>query len=151
MLANVVDVSVIDVSLIFVTVSPTARTIEPESETEVASVTELMRANLLEVFNERDDAARRTAIARTYTPDVTFSDPEEVVTGHDALNAKAQRLLDQAPDFVFRPMGAILVNHDLGYLAWGFGPEGGEPVVRGLDIALVDDGLIRSIYPLLTD
>ncbi len=30
----------------------------------------LMRANLLEVFNERDGATRRAAIERTYAPDV---------------------------------------------------------------------------------
>jgi hypothetical protein len=108
-----------------------------------------MQANLLEVFNERDEASRRAAIARTYTPDVVFSDPEEVVIGHEALNSKAERLLDEAPGFVFRPIGPILTSHDLGYLAWGFGPDGGDPVVRGLDIALVDGGLIKTLYTLL--
>jgi hypothetical protein len=113
------------------------------------TLNDLMQANLMEVFNERDDTARRAAIARTYSPDVQFSDPDEVVTGHEALNAKARRLLDEAPTFVFSPMGPILINHDLGYRAWGFGPDGGSPVVRGMDIALVEDGLIKKIYTLL--
>jgi len=115
----------------------------------MTTLTELMQAHLTQVFNERDNASRRTAIARIYAPDVTFSDPEEVVTGHDALNAKAQRLLDDAPAFSFRLLSPILTNHDLGYLAWGFGPEGGDPVVHGIDIALVQDGLIKSLYTLL--
>lgn len=46
----------------------------------------------------------------------------------------------------------MLVNHDLGHLAWNFGPEGRPPVVRGVDTALVRDGLITSLYTfLLTD
>jgi hypothetical protein len=113
------------------------------------SIDELMRDNLLEVFNQRDGEQRRAAIARTYAPDVKFSDPEEVVVGHDALNAKAQRILDEAPGFVFTPGGSAYVNHDLGYLAWNFGPAGQPPVVRGVDIALVANGLISSVYTLL--
>jgi hypothetical protein len=108
-----------------------------------------MHANLMEVFNERDDTARRAAIERIYSPDVTFADPDEIVSGHEALNAKAQRLLDDAPAFVFRPLGPILTNHNLGYLAWGLGPQDGDPVVRGVDIALVEGGLITTIYTLL--
>ncbi|GGL86727.1 hypothetical protein GCM10011594_02940 [Nakamurella endophytica] len=80
-----------------------------------------------------------------------FSDPDEVVVGHDALDAKAQRILDDAPGFVFSPAGPVRVNQDLGYLAWAFGPEGGPAVVRGLDIALIEDGLIGRVYTLLTD
>jgi SnoaL-like domain len=117
----------------------------------MATVAQLMQANLLEVFNERDDQRRRAAIERTYGDDVTFSDPDEVVTGHAALDAKAKRLLDASPTFVFSPAGAILVNHDLGYLAWNLGPDGQPPAVRGIDIALVENGRIAHLYTLLTD
>jgi hypothetical protein len=111
-----------------------------------------MQANLLAVFNERDPDRRRATIERTYSPDVVFCDPDEVVTGRDALDAKAQRLLDQSPGFVFSPGGPILVNHDLGYLTWHLGPEGQPPVVRGLDIALVEGDVITKLYTmLLTD
>jgi hypothetical protein len=120
--------------------------------TDVADVAELMRANLLDVFNERDPERRWAAVERTYAPDVRFLDPDEVVEGREALHAKAGRLLDQAPGFVFTAAGAVMVNHDMGHLAWNLGPEGQPPVVRGLDIALVADGLIRSVYTyLLTD
>lgn len=113
------------------------------------TVEELMNANLLEVFAERDAVRRRAAIERIYTVGVMFSDPDEVVVGHDALNAKAQRILDEAPGFEFRAGGSVLVNHELGHLAWNFGPVGAAPVVRGIDIALTKDGLITSIYTLL--
>ncbi|MEV4146413.1 nuclear transport factor 2 family protein [Amycolatopsis sp. NPDC049691] len=115
----------------------------------MATVAELMRANLLEVFNERDDERRAKAIAATYAADVEFADPEGVVTGHEDLNAKAKGLLEQSPGFVFAPAGPVLVNHDLGHLAWEFGPEGAPPVVRGIDVALVKDGLITKLYTML--
>jgi SnoaL-like domain len=115
----------------------------------MASIEQLMHANLLEVFNERDGERRRAAIARTYADGVTFADPDELVEGHAALDAKAQKILDGAPGFVFSAAGPIRVNHDLGYLEWSLGPEGQPPVVRGLDIALVADGLITAVYTLL--
>ena len=111
----------------------------------MATIEQLMQANLMEVFNQRDGEQRRAAISRTYAPAVQFSDPDEVVTGHEALDAKAQKVLDGAPGFVFTPAGPIQVSHDLGYLAWGFGPEGQPPVVRGTDIALVEDGFLESL------
>jgi hypothetical protein len=115
----------------------------------MATVAELMRANLFEVFNERDDERRAKAIAATYTADVTFSDPEGVVTGHEALTAKARKLLTEAPGFVFSEAGPVLVNHDLGHLAWQLGPEGAPPVVRGIDVALVEGGLIKKLYTMM--
>jgi hypothetical protein len=115
----------------------------------MATIERLMQANLLEVFNERDGDRRRAAIARTYVPGVVFSDPDEVVEGHEALDAKAQKILDDSPGFVFTVGGPVQVNHDLGYLTWNFGPAGQPPVVRGVDIALVAGGLITTVYTLL--
>ena len=115
----------------------------------MATVADLMQANLFKVFNERDGERRRAPITATYAADVTFCDPEEVVVGHEDLNAKAQRLLDASPAFVFSAAGPVMVNHDLGYLAWALGPQGEQPVVRGIDIALVENGLIKRLYTML--
>jgi hypothetical protein len=105
----------------------------------------LMHANLFEVFGERDPDRRRAAIERTYAPDVEFLD-----TGHEALHAKAQRLLDEAPGFVFSPAGPVYENHGMGYLAWHFGPEGAPPVVSGMDICFIEGDRIAKVYTLLT-
>jgi hypothetical protein len=113
------------------------------------TIEQLMHANLIEVFGERDPDLRRAAIERTYTEDVVFLDPDEIVEGYDALDAKAGRLLEGAPGFVFSPAGPIYVNHDMGYLAWNLGPEGQDPVVRGLDTCFVRDGRIAKVYTLL--
>jgi hypothetical protein len=114
-----------------------------------ATIQALMNTNLIEVFGERDPQRRRAAIERTYTPDVVFLDPDEIVEGWDALDAKVQKLLDGAPDFVFSPAGPVYVNHDLGYLAWGFGPEGNPPAVRGVDACFFREGRIAKMYTIL--
>lgn len=44
--------------------------------------------------------------------------------------------------------GPVRVTQDLGYLEWQFGPQGAAPVVRGVDVAHVRDGLIASVYTL---
>jgi uncharacterized protein YcaQ len=115
-----------------------------------STIEELMHANLHEVFAERDAEKRAAAIARIYRDDVVFSDPDELVVGRAALAAKAQKLLDDAPGFAFVADGPIRVNHDMGHLAWAFGPAGQEPIVRGFDIAFVENGLIAKVYTLLT-
>ena len=70
-------------------------------------------------------------------------------SGYEALDAKAQKILDDAPGFVFTADGPVRVTPNLGYLAaWNFGPEGAALVVRGADIALVADGLITSVHTL---
>ncbi|MBW8872376.1 MAG: nuclear transport factor 2 family protein [Leifsonia sp.] len=113
------------------------------------TITELLSANLIEVFGNRDAHSRRAAIERTYTEDVVFADPEGEVTGWDALEAKAAGLLDGAPQsFVFADVGPVYLGAASGALAWTFGPEG-EPVARGVDVIEVRDGRIAALRTLL--
>jgi len=58
------------------------------------TLADLMEENLLEALGERDSERRRFAIGRLYTEEWTFFDPEEqIIVGHDALNAKVDRIL----------------------------------------------------------
>ncbi|WP_285106655.1 nuclear transport factor 2 family protein [Promicromonospora sp. MEB111] len=109
----------------------------------------LMRANLLEVFGERDPARRVEAIRRTYTQDVVFADAEGQVEGHEALDTKVREIQDGAPGLVFRADGDFYQVQDMGYLAWALGPEGAPPVVRGTDMGFVRDGLLAKVYTVL--
>jgi hypothetical protein len=109
----------------------------------------LMRANLLEVFGERDPDRRTDAIRRTYTQDVVFVDAEGETHGHDALHAKAQSILDGAAGFAFRAAGDIYQVGDLGYLAWELGPVDGPAVVSGVDMGFVRDGRLAKVYTVV--
>ncbi len=109
----------------------------------------LLYANLHEVFSERDPEARRAAIERTYAEDVKFIDPEAEVVGRQALNNRAQELLDGAPaDYVLEEDSPRYVGNDTAALAWRLGPPG-SPVARGIDILTVRDGRVTVLRTLL--
>ncbi len=115
----------------------------------MTSVAELLHANLHDVFDNRDAAARRAAIDRVYTEDVAFTDPEGVTIGREGVDRKAAALLAGAPeDFGFAEDGIPYVGEDIGALPWAFGPAG-RPVVRGIDIITVRAGRVAAIRTLV--
>ena len=118
--------------------------------TDSARIRELMLVNLFAVFNERDPQRRLEAIARNYTEDVIWTDPDGTTQGHEALNEQAQKLLDRMPDFVFSAAGPAHVSRDLGLLAFNMGAPEQSPAVSGIDVALVRDGRIAVLHTLLT-
>jgi hypothetical protein len=118
--------------------------------TEPSRIRELMLENLFVVFNERDPSRRLKAIARNYTEDVTWTDPDGTTQGHEALNEQAQKLLDRMPGVVFSAAGQVHVSRDLGLLSFNLGVPKEPPAVSGVDVALVRDGRIAVLHTLLT-
>jgi SnoaL-like domain len=118
--------------------------------TDPARIRELLLANLFAVFGERDRERRLQVIARNYTEDVIWTDPDGTTQGHEAMNEQAQKLLQRMPDFVFSAAGPVHVSRDLGLLAFNLGVPEQPPAVSGIDVALVRDGQIARLYTLLT-
>jgi len=118
--------------------------------TDVERIRELLLENLFAVFNVRDPQRRLEAIARNYTEDVVWSDPDGTMRGHAEMNEQAQKLLDRMPDFVFSAAGPVHVSRDLGLLSFNLGVPEQAPAVSGIDVALVRDGRIARLYTLLT-
>jgi SnoaL-like protein len=118
--------------------------------TDPERIRELMLANLFAVFSERDPKRRLQVIARNYTEDVIWTDPDGTVQGHEAMNEQAQKLLDRMPDFVFSSAGPVHVSRDLGLLSFNLGVPKQPPAVSGVDVGLVRDGRIAALYTLLT-
>jgi SnoaL-like domain len=121
------------------------------ASTDAARIRELLLDNLFAVFNVRDAARRSEAIARNYTEDVTWTDPDGTTQGHAAMNERAQTLLDGLPEFVFSAAGPVHISRDLGYLAFNMGIPEQTPAVSGFDVALVRDGKIAVLHTLLTE
>jgi hypothetical protein len=82
------------------------------------NIAQLMRANLLEVFNQRDPNLRRAAIARIYADDIRWTDDDGVTVGHAALDAKASDVQLQLGDLQFVPASPVYKTIGLGYLAF---------------------------------
>ena len=119
---------------------------------DLTETARLMEANLLQVFNERDPARRREVIARTYTADVRWTDDYGTTVGHDALDAKAQLLLDgPLAGLVFAKKSAVYGTTGLGFLAWDLFANGRDtPVVSGFDVAAIKDHRISEEWTVLT-
>ena len=117
---------------------------------DTSEIVALMNANLFDVFNEPDEQRRATAIARTYAPDVEWTDAEGVSTGREALSAKATTLIGTLAGLEFSADGPVHELPGFGYLAWTLAPPGGEVVVSGFDVASIKDGLIAALYTVVT-
>jgi hypothetical protein len=115
-----------------------------------SSVANLMRRNLLDVFNQRDPALRASAIAEIYADDVVWHEPDRIIRGRKALASRAVELQAETPGWVFRPAGPASVNDDIGHLAFQFGPAGQPPASIGMDIARCRNGVIVELYTLIS-
>ncbi len=115
------------------------------------TVSDLMQANLLAVFNERDPRARADAIAATYADEVRWTDDEGVVIGHDALNDKAAQLQAGLTGMHFAAAGPVRQTRGFGYLAWEVRrDEDDVAVMTGFDVALIADERITDLWTVLT-
>jgi hypothetical protein len=132
------------------TINATPGPVAPSAPTDPARIRELLLANLFAVFNEHDPERRWEAIARNYTEDVVWSDPDGTTRGQEALNEQAQKLLDRMPGFVFSAAGPVHVSGDLGLLTFNLGMPEQPPAVSGIDVALVREGRIAALYTFLT-
>jgi hypothetical protein len=114
------------------------------------TINKLMEANLLGVFNERDARRRVATIEATYAPDVRWTDDEGTSVGREALEAKAIALQSQMQGLVFTKASPVYQTRGFGYLAWKLGPDAGDPVASGFDVAVVRDDLIAELYTVIT-
>jgi hypothetical protein len=54
------------------------------------------------------------------------------------------------PGFVFRLVPVVDAHHHLARFTWELGPEGGDAVVVGFDVALLaEDGRIQDVHGFL--
>jgi hypothetical protein len=115
----------------------------------VPEATELLHSNLHEVFSERNPERRWAAIARTYTEDVTFIDPDGEFVGWQALSDQAQHLLDGLlAGYAFEEDGPRYFVADTAAQAWRIGPPG-KPIARGLDVLTIRDGRVSVVHTLI--
>jgi SnoaL-like domain len=109
----------------------------------------LLLRNLQEVFGEGDSARRRAAIEELYTEDCAVLLPLGRYVGRAALDQVAGELRAGHPSFVYSPHRPPQVVQDGGRLAWGSGPPGEPPCYTGLDVVIVRDGKIATLYVFL--
>lgn len=110
----------------------------------------LLRANLEQVFNERDDTKRAAAIAALYTQAPVMYEPSRPVQGQADISRVASDLLKQfGPTFRFKAEGSAVGHHGMATLRWTAGEPNALPVVQGFDTAEIVDGRIARLWVLI--
>lgn len=112
-------------------------------------IIDLLERNLQDVFGEGDPARRRAAIEELYTDDCVLYVPDEVLVGREAVDTFAGALRATHPQFVYTHRGEPQALHDGGIVAWGSGPQGEPPAYTGLDVIVVRDDKIATLYVYL--
>jgi hypothetical protein len=110
----------------------------------------LLHANLLLVFNERNEATRKAAIATTYVEDIIWHEPDRVNIGYDAMNQRAEEILTEAPGFGFQMDSEMVVSQNVGVLNWKFGPKGTPDLIKGIDVIVVEGGKVKALWTAVT-
>jgi hypothetical protein len=110
-------------------------------------IDDLLQANIVRVFNERDPDRRRVALRELYTEDAMLYDPENVASGQVAISEAVDKLLHRLPpDFVFISVGRAVGHNGVARLFWRAGPPAGPVAVTGTDIVHIADGRINRLY-----
>ena len=112
-------------------------------------VAPLLEDSLLKVWSERDDGQRMTVMKRIYADDIVFyeTDNGPAIQGHLAIDSLIKTLQSQwPPDFAFTLTNPVVTNHGVSHVAWTLGPVNATPAASGMDIAIVERGLIKELY-----
>ena len=104
----------------------------------------------LSAWNETDPDARLRTIEDVWTEDGTYVDPLADVGGRTQISNLIAAVQQQLPGLVFRLRDDVDAHHNVARFAWELvPPEGGESIVEGFDIAVIEDGRIGSVVGFL--
>ncbi|OIN57398.1 hypothetical protein [Arsenicibacter rosenii] len=117
-------------------------------------LTQLLEDSLLKVWSERDDEQRLRVMEQIYATDIVFYETNEgeAIKGHQAMDELIRKLQTQwPPEFVFTITSPVVINHGISHVSWTLGPAHGTPVASGMDIAVIEGGVIKGLYLYLDD
>ncbi|RKN43168.1 nuclear transport factor 2 family protein [Streptomyces hoynatensis] len=89
-------------------------------------------------WNETDPKARRRAVEALWSEDGRYVDPLVEAEGPAAIDATIAAVQQQFDGMTFRLAGPVDGHHDQARFTWELGPEGGEALVVGFDVAQTD-------------
>jgi hypothetical protein len=102
-------------------------------------------------WNETDADARRALIDQVWAADGSYTDPMAELNGRAQIDAGIAGVQQMFAGLVFSLAGPVDAHHNQARFTWHLGPaDGGEPVVIGFDVAVLDPvGQIRNVLGFL--
>jgi hypothetical protein len=112
----------------------------------------LLQESLLLIWNNRNSGERLKLMEKIYAPDIQFfeNDQNEPFVGYEAIDNLIQKLQQDWPsDFEFKLISAPKSNHNIQQISWELGIPGQQSVAAGMDVAIIEEEKIKSLYLLL--
>ena len=103
----------------------------------------------IELWNEKVPSRRREILSQDWTQDARYVDPLMSGDGADGVDALIAGVQERFPNFKFKLIGEPNGFGDHLRFSWGLGPDGADSPIKGTDIAVIDNGKIRSITGFL--
>jgi len=111
-----------------------------------AQVTKLVQ-DYIAVWNERDAGKRRRLIDSVFNDACAYIDPNDSVTGKDAIEHLVEALQARVPDLRFTLAGPVNAHHDQVLFGWRLAAPGATtPAATGIDMAVLDGGRIGRLH-----
>ena len=95
-------------------------------------------ARYLDCWNEADPAARQVLIGDVWAADAEYTDPLAQARGRAEIDALIAAVQNQFPGLVFTQIGSADAHHQQVRFRWALGREGGDSLVEGFDVAVID-------------
>ncbi len=118
----------------------------------MTTTAQLLENSLLVIWNDRNADRRLEAMKKTYAPDIHFYEfnAGEAIVGHTEINELISKLQREwPPESKFELNKPSQVNHSVQIASWTLGPQGMQPVATGVDVAVIENDLIKSFYLFL--
>jgi len=112
----------------------------------------LLQDSLLLIWNNRNSSERLKLMEKIYAPDIKFfeDDQSEPFIGYETIDNLIQKLQQDWPDnFEFKLITTPKSNHNIQHISWELGTSGQQSVAAGADVAIIEDGKIKSLYLFL--
>lgn len=114
--------------------------------------THLLEDSLLKIWNERDEQQRLKVMNQIYAPNIVFyeTDAGPAIEGHQEINELIKKLQSQwPPEFAFTLTKPVVINHGVSQVSWTLGAAQAAPAATGMDVAIIENGLIKELYLFL--
>jgi hypothetical protein len=104
----------------------------------------------LQIWNQRDAAARRASVQELFTDGCSYTDPLAAVTGRDGVDGFIAGVQQQFAGVRFVLAGNVDAHHDVARFTWHARADGHpEPLAIGFDVIVLEGGRIRQVVGFL--
>ncbi|MBB6107773.1 Catechol 2,3-dioxygenase [Mucilaginibacter lappiensis] len=136
--------------------SPAVKLWSPKDAEAPLKITEMPAAQInaivekhLEIWNAKESQQRTDAIKEVYNDQLVFVSPGFESVGNDKLNKFIDDLHANNAGYVFTHQRPIESHHNLARLFWSFGPPSHPDAITGMDLFIIENDRVQSLYVFL--